>query len=197
MLENRLNALMEDALILAKRVSAPMYGVDRSAEQILAQLRRLQCSDPPRQLDVPREAKIRRRGRTTQLLPLQLLDRSHQWRGELGQSSRSQGLQRSGSRHALIFKNPSPWECQGKHACEVQNDRRTGLGVHGSVRDRIGPLYVVDVAMLYLSSPVLFIDDFGLLFLLSRCGHVITCRGSQSRDTLNLMTLVMGKLLKG
>ena len=73
-LKDRLNELMKDALILAKRVSAKPFPFNCCLilKERIVQLRRIQCPDSSGQSLVPRELEIRPRRRSTTLLPLQL-----------------------------------------------------------------------------------------------------------------------------
>jgi glycylpeptide N-tetradecanoyltransferase len=81
-LKPRLNALMRDALILAKKVGHRLIRnrrARRELTQCTGKLRRLQRSYPPRQPSFPRRPALRRRRRLVALLPLQLSCGTYSW----------------------------------------------------------------------------------------------------------------------
>ncbi len=80
-LKERLNLLMTDALVLAKKVCSDIsFGISLADSVRKVQLRRLQRFDTARQSSLPGAAEVRSRRRPAALLPVQLPHCSHSWR---------------------------------------------------------------------------------------------------------------------
>jgi len=103
-LKERLNLLVTDALILAKKVCiATSWDVSFADSIFKVQFRCLQRLDSTRQPSLPGAAEIRRRGRAAALLSVQLPDRTHFWRCRCEEQCRRFEERRHRSRDGEIF----------------------------------------------------------------------------------------------